>query len=1103
MIQSGLVNGYKRRHDDVDRKSHKQDQKRPKIDHSSYARLTTEPLSRLSSERMAKSAVEIENDNTHDANHKQSAFKPLALSKVKIEQTPRPSAARNVTGPFVIEDDSDDEIVVSQPQLSRRQQNNADIDKLSNRAREKAAQKQESERLRREAALRKYGISSSSRAEDLPPRATPHQPLVIDDDNDNTVEVVAVHNGRAEVASDIGRSSEQSWKTASEGHQAAKPTGLTSLESRLLALPNGPAPPQKTASEGHPATNRPKATDLESRPLTAPKGPTPPQKLASAVASTMADRTSTAEAVKPETEAQCQKRIRDDHAKRRMERLQADLRAQEQSSVQKVREREEALRLQERARKAAEEKKVADQKEAMKKPQQQSEDEARIKKEAAAKRHDEFKAAQAKKVGEKARRVELQREALLERKRAEAHQAQQAQAKRQAESVGPVEVSRLAVQHDAVSRPISQAASLDTTEPERRKQQQRTEAETAWNARTNEIVQEDQEHLAEEDLKTAVETGSTAVVYPAVSTPALGSGAIMASEAERQKQQRIEAKKARNARNARNHDTVLEDDERPVEEDLKFATEMAEEPEVQYDTQDPTKGAKFGSSLVARRADGPFSLNSLAGQAAVSRLHAQPFTQARQPPVARTASGRAEKVREIHREDIQLMQWRDSGAIWGRCIELYKEVTGEQVSQTTLIRRYRQIKDAMDAVKPPESLLDQIVDGDVEAREQLNVEVHGRGPFTPHGTSIERPPSTGGQLPPPASKRPLMRLNGPSGSRSSFPLFSSGTESSSNTLASAPTSPPLEHESTQERRTTGGKTVNEQTLFYYLQAQAEAYAEELESDEEEVSDQENFTEEDYCHYYYVVQRREISRVDLEAESDSEYEDDGSERRAKLEEKPFMDCCGRGLATRRRANAAAVAESLIACDKDLARAIANGYIMFERELVNGLHWSTVDCGDEGMVQVRVDRRLRRACEWVKPSTTAEWLPRVVYHVKHRTVTSFRTVEKPTNELFDELTESVEEVAQEMVVDEKVYSDLDLANNAAIDHVMKLTFKSMSLNLTRRAEEKKQERDGLVEHLEGQGEGARFHKSLGQEVDGKGRPVNGEVFVRDAGLEGPRN
>lgn len=150
------------------------------------------------------------------------------------------------------------------------------------------------------------------------------------------------------------------------------------------------------------------------------------------------------------------------------------------------------------------------------------------------------------------------------------------------------------------------------------------------------------------------------------------------------------------------------------------------------------------------RPSGPFSLNSAAGIAAISKTTDQPATVPRrinlpfEVPTKKTAgsnvfggranSGHAPARTTIRREakqhgrklvpitaaDFALVKWRSDGHSPDEVVQMHKEFTGEDRARSTLIKRYDQVDTALHLPEISETLRETATTGDVAAGEQVN-----------------------------------------------------------------------------------------------------------------------------------------------------------------------------------------------------------------------------------------------------------------------------------------------------------------------------------------------------------------------------------------------
>ncbi|KAK4540219.1 hypothetical protein LTR36_009717 [Oleoguttula mirabilis] len=430
---------------------------------------------------------------------------------------------------------------------------------------------------------------------------------------------------------------------------------------------------------------------------------------------------------------------------------------------------------------------------------------------------------------------------------------------------------------------------------------------------------------------------------------------------------------------------------------------------------------------------------------------------------------------EIMPEDAKLVMWRNSNIKFEDIIPLYQSATGVKRSLSMLYTRYRAVKAAVDSADIEEDLLELVADGDEDAWLQVNQMVRSTVPVSASKSQRNIKPLKLKQSPrdPFAGAAARARNIGRSDSESSPGSVRLSSDDLDDTTAAispeygTPESiPPNVPQA--GRPTTSGKVMNEKAFMYYLAGLAEDEAEEQPEPE--------FTREDYCHNIYQVQRREVTREELDEE-------------ITIGMKEWIDC-GRSYTLPGKANVAAPKHIHMALDPDLNDAIhtSEDYDIRTSRNEDDLVRYTVKL-EEGSVQVQVVARMRTYQDHIKPSDTAEWRGRRVYTVRQRTVTR----PPASDELFDEAQDSV----RDLIVDDHVYSSLDLANKCALDHFVNEHFHCPSANLDFRQSQRAELRAGLLQELEAEGNGALFKRQVeaGDTVQ--------EVRVEELRLLGPRN
>lgn len=453
---------------------------------------------------------------------------------------------------------------------------------------------------------------------------------------------------------------------------------------------------------------------------------------------------------------------------------------------------------------------------------------------------------------------------------------------------------------------------------------------------------------------------------------------------------------------------------------------------------------------------------------------------------------------EIMPEDLKVLAWRETGNSWKDISEDYYDATGSQRSETYLRRRFQLVKDAIVDASIDASLVKRAMTGETEAREQLNRAVHGVWPPPNLGRLHGGAQRSGALLrgdredaspraKPSRQQSTFGPFAGPStllryerdfnvGAACNFSRhYSDGPETTT-----LPTSPEYGVPSVGRhtaRPTTGGKIMTEAVFQHYLAAQAEAFAPEPEAEEEVEDEEPSFTTEDYCHWTYQVQRRELTKEEMN--------DD-----IEIETKRWT-AFGQPYESLHRANAAAAKQALIAHDQNLNDAILTNddSNLHQGKDKDGCKNFTLSLS-KGIVQVQVQQCLRTYQDHIRPSNTISWVNRTCYFVRQRTVTKLPV----TDDLFEDANkESVEEVN----VDDTAYTTLELANTRAIEHFVSLTFTSTSARLDLRELQIVEERKRFALELEEEGEEAYFEKVA---EDGE---TAVEVKVVLGRISGPRN
>ena len=514
------------------------------------------------------------------------------------------------------------------------------------------------------------------------------------------------------------------------------------------------------------------------------------------------------------------------------------------------------------------------------------------------------------------------------------------------------------------------------------------------------------------------------------------------------REQRIQAMRDRNARLQR-----AEDDE-PSE----CQPETAKAPSSEF----PPKG--------------PVSLNSTEGQARLARSNAvssriQPTKATSTSACAQNENNRDQvknhqrQLGEILQEDIRLYRRRSTGSTFKEVLILLEKCFGWDKSVDTLRKRYKQVKEAILAANVDPMLIDH-ADGNEAARQEVNRKIHGTWPLPPteklrdangHYVAVVRPssqssPNAGGWDSP-----------------------ASGLSFESKTLSGSLVSSPLQDNvGGQPRPHTGGKTMTQDVLHYYLQG----FAEQQARDSEDVAPEREsspVTEEDYCHFAYQVECRQVSKEELDDE-------------VRIGDAQWDVCCG-PFDNLLQANIAAT-NRIFRVPKGWRSAVdlSEGHKMETRKLEGDMEFHELIGTAGGIRQVQVTRYLRTHQDGILPQNKNGWVPKTIYFVRQKTVT------KSGDDIFEE---SKEESIEENV-DNTVYTTLDLANECAAKKFIDEAFEPESRHLTQRQIEIQRAVKQVLDELD-ESEEEMFSRAVESE---DGTKVV-EVWVEEGRLAGPRN
>jgi len=445
-------------------------------------------------------------------------------------------------------------------------------------------------------------------------------------------------------------------------------------------------------------------------------------------------------------------------------------------------------------------------------------------------------------------------------------------------------------------------------------------------------------------------------------------------------------------------------------------------------------------------------------------------------------------IGEITQSDIAVVRRRDGGMTFSAILPMYQHQSGSTFGESALRRRHAAVRTAIERYGADEALLNRVVAGDVAAKEQLNRMVYGTWPV-PHskGTPV-RPRAT-------PSSGPTWQSSVANSARTGFsdqPFDTSSTHStrerSDSPFDSKPSTAATSFDADEEpshRSTTAGKTMTAAAYERYLDAALAELHKAYSDDEEEP--EEELTAEDLCHFTYSVQRREVSKEEL---------DEGVE----LDELQWVDC-GRPFTDLHRANTEANRQSAISNDPDTLAALIDGGSLVRGRDENGLVFATHSMKDAGVVEVRVERRLRTFKRGVRPKIDGGLVSRVVYSVRERTVkVEDHQDDDGDTELFGG-DEARRTLLADIQVEEATYSTLELATDFAIKHFVKMAFRSASCNLDQRSLEEAQMRKGLLDELDEEGSDGMFRRTV--EVEKGEEKTEVEVSVTKGPLRGPRN
>lgn len=399
---------------------------------------------------------------------------------------------------------------------------------------------------------------------------------------------------------------------------------------------------------------------------------------------------------------------------------------------------------------------------------------------------------------------------------------------------------------------------------------------------------------------------------------------------------------------------------------------------------------------------------------------------------------------------------------WPEIQHIYERLSGKDRAVKTLRELYRRVKAALTTPRITPQLLKDVLLQHHDAREQLNLLVHGEERLA----EIKASPRLAAGAP-----RPALHTDAPSGLRL-FNGLKLGNLQQPSPLSSfsgddsEPYSAP--------RPTSAGKTINHEAIEAYYAGMIEAAdGEDSETEGEAARDPSPMTEEDFVHWLYRVVRKQWG-----PEDDIEEEDELS-----------WVVCSKSFDNLAQANAVA-SNQVLKSWGEKASVFADGHWEMSNELdKHGMVHASASCKTTGgHVRCKVERFLRTFHEGKLPTSKIGWLPKVVYYVKERT----------TTKIGDGVYEEAHTTVETKFVDNTTYTTSELANTRAGDRYMELTVRPTSTNMHQndieRAAARRQMEARIVE-LESNEE--FFRQSAEDEQ------TTVEIWVEEGNLSGPRN
>ena len=766
-------------------------------------------------------------------------------------------------------------------------------------------------------------------------------------------------------------------------------------------------------------------------------------------------------------EAERQKRIRIENSRRKAEQLQAQIRAAKEAERQAEQDKKDA---EDRKTEAAEaqRRQLAAQKEAA----TQARKGADARSEAEARRWAHEKKVEEERQWAEAKRAQEARRESLKKRQEEARREAGAMSERNGALAKLLQAQR---PKDATDHQTPNMAKISATpaSPERRSDPLKGFSE-ALDAANDKIAQQ----------------------APKLLTPA--KTPAPENQADAARQQRIQAMKERNAK--MHQAAVGRDDDQRTSEMAIPAKTLASDVQADAARQQRIEAKKQRNAKmqVAEKEQndkpevdakpvfqplqrGPVSLNSLAGQERLADLkNGTHVRQNREQPQLNGVNSAPEIEAHCHMSnrvlgeiipaDIRLLKWRNNGMQWPDVRLIYERTLKKRYAVDTLRHRYHLVKKALDTSSVDRALLDRVAAGDMGARRQLNMKVHGTWPMPSPVPLSERPRDAHGHF----SRAPKHALEMPSKVEGNELLGSSqgygfGSRASTTTLGPQDPSPDA------ERSTTSGKVFNERYMKYHLEALIDSFNEPSDSETLPSREATPMTAEDYCYFLYQIERRQISKSKM---------DEGE----SIDDMPWL-VCGNPYEHLAEANVEANREVLSVPRGMPIIAENEGNWNLSHESTNDRHeFLTLEGKDTGIVQVRVAQYMRSHDERILPQSKEGWTPRTVFFVKERVTT------KSGDEMFERSREKV----VEKNVNDTVYTTLDLANTEAVRYFVSRTFRPTSGHLRRREMEIQDVEEELVGELD-EDESEMFCQKIEDQHEG----MVLEVWVEEGQLAGPRN